>query len=62
MLSGENLCCQSAKLATKQHKGRMRRDASDNRSADDEHRPVAQVDHLVRGAAKNQPGKVTPPA
>src|SRR5258706_11198975 len=33
-----------------------------NLSADDQNWPVAQVDHLVRRAAQNQPGKVTPPA
>ena len=28
------------------------------RSADHEHRPVGQVNHLVRGAAQDQPGQV----
>src|SRR5215470_13317527 len=31
-------------------------------SADDQHRPVSQVDHLVRGAAEDGPGEVAPAA
>src|SRR5215469_16964224 len=38
------------------------RRTANGRSAHDENRLVAHVDHLVRGASQHQPGKVTPPA
>src|SRR5436309_3275957 len=38
------------------------RRASRHGSADDQHRAVGQVDHLVRGAAEDGPGQVAPAA
>lgn len=51
---------EAGSLSPAAHPFRSRRSEPRVASADDQHRPVSYVDHLVRGAAEHQPGDVAP--